>query len=115
MVKYDSDRLNAVFGALADPTRRAILSKLSQVEAPVNALAASFDMSLPAVSKHLDVLERARLIRRVKDGRLRRCHLDAAPLGEAAAWLQTYKVFWDARLDALGSYLDTRNAAEKKS
>lgn len=113
MVKYNSKSLDAVFRALSDPTRRAILSKLAGDEAPVNELASSFDISLPAVSKHLNVLERAGLIRREKDGRLRRCRLEAAPLGEAANWLQTYKVFWETRLDALDQYLDTQSRGGK--
>lgn len=113
MVKYHSDSLDAVFRALSDPTRRAILSKLSGDEAPVNELASSFDISLPAVSKHLNVLEKAGLIRREKDGRLRRCRLDAAPLGEAAAWLQSYKVFWETRLGALDQYLEAQSAGDE--
>ena len=106
MVKYSSGSLDAIFGALSDSTRRAILARLAQGDAPVTELASYFTMSLPAVSKHLGVLERAGLINRKKDGRMRLCRLQAAPLEDAAEWIQFYKVFWESRLDALDQYLD---------
>ena len=87
MVKYDDIRLSHTFMALSDATRRAILARLADGDALVTELASPFDMSLPAVSKHLGVLERAGLIQRKKDGRIRRCQLDAAPLKEAADWM----------------------------
>ncbi len=106
MVKYSVDELNRVFAALADPTRRAILGRLAaEGELPVTALAAPFAMSLPAVSKHLRVLERAGLLTQERDGRVRRCQLVAQPLAAAADWIETYRQFWEARLDALADYL----------
>lgn len=101
----DPDALSAVFGALADPTRRAILRRLSQGDASVNELARPFAMSLPAVSKHLRVLERAGLIRRSRQAQSRPCTLDAAPLKAAAEWVGTYREFWEGSLDRLEAYL----------
>lgn len=109
MVNYYAPSLDAVFSALSDATRRAILDRLSQGEALVSELAEPFDMSLPAVSKHLGVLERAGLITRQKDGRIRRCHLVADPLQAAAGWLESYRQFWDSRLDSLEQYLNQSN------
>jgi len=106
MVKYQTDPLSNVFSALADPTRRAILARLALGETTVGELAAPFEMSLPAISKHLRVLESAALIQREKDGRLRRCHLNAAPMKEAADWIWHYRRFWEARLDGLARYLE---------
>jgi DNA-binding transcriptional ArsR family regulator len=100
-----SDRLSAVFAALADPTRRAILQSLTAGPAGVNALAEPFDMSLPAISKHLKVLERAGLITRGREAQWRPCRLEAAPLREVADWAQTYKRFWDESFDRLDAYL----------
>ena len=97
-----TDPLSVVFGALADPTRRAILARLAEGEATVNQLAEPFDLSLPAVSKHLKVLERAGLISRGRDAQWRPCRLEAAPLQSATSWLERYRQFWDeswARLD----------------
>jgi DNA-binding transcriptional ArsR family regulator len=105
MVKQTTDSLDSVFGALADPTRRAILARLAQGEATVGELAAPFDMSLPAISKHLTVLEQAGLLRRERDGRTRRCHLEAAALARATGWLEQYRMFWDDALDRLADYL----------
>ena len=105
MVKHFSQALDATFSALADPTRRAILARLSQGEAKVTELAEPFDMSLPAVSKHLTVLERAGLLVRERDGRVRRCRIEAAPLQEASDWIETYRVFWENQLDSLARYL----------
>ena len=99
-----TDRLSLVFGALADPTRRAILTRLAKGDATVGDLAAPFDMSQPAISKHLKVLEKAGLISRIRRGTARLSHLEARPLYEASAWLARYQRFWDEsheRLDAL--------------
>jgi DNA-binding transcriptional ArsR family regulator len=99
------DRLSEVFGALADPTRRAILARLAEGEATVNQIAEPFSISLQAVSKHLKVLERAGLITRGKEAQWRPCRLDAAPLREVAEWVTTYRRFWEERYDELGEYL----------
>jgi DNA-binding transcriptional ArsR family regulator len=112
MVK-SSDPLSATFAALADPTRRAILERLAGREAPVGAVAARFAISLPAVSKHLAVLERAGLLTRARFGRERHCGLVADPLREAAAWLARYRRFWEARLDALARYLEAADRKER--
>ena len=100
-----TDRLSRVFNALADPTRRAILERLSQGEAGVQELAKPFDMSLPAISKHLKVLEKAKLIRRGKDAQWRPCALEAAPLKEASDWIGEYRQFWEASFERLDEYL----------
>jgi DNA-binding transcriptional ArsR family regulator len=100
-----ADALSTTFAALADPTRRAILSRLASGEASVTELAEPFDMSLPAVSKHLKVLERAGLIARNREAQWRRCRLEAAPLRGAADWLDLYREFWEERLDRLEAYL----------
>ncbi len=107
MVKYSHDQLDAVFGALSDNTRRMILARLASGDALVTELAEPFAISLPAISKHLRVLEKAGLIRRDKDGRVRHCRLQAAPLQEAADWIEQYRQFWDSRMDSLAEYLDT--------
>jgi DNA-binding transcriptional ArsR family regulator len=107
------DALSATFAALSDPTRRAILARLAEGEATVNELAAPFDISLPAVSRHLKVLEKARLITRAREAQLRRCRLAAEPLREAVAWMERYRAFWDARFDALEKFL-AREAAPKR-
>jgi DNA-binding transcriptional ArsR family regulator len=99
--------LDAAFGALADPTRRAILARLALGEATVTELAAPFPVSLPAVSKHLRVLESAGLLRREIDGRVHRCRLAPQPMKDAAAWIETYKIFWEAQFDSLANYLQT--------
>ena len=106
MVKYRSDPLSEIFGALADPTRRAILARLALGEASVGELAEPFEMSLPAVSKHLSVLETAGLVQRQKQGRVRRCQLDGRPLEAAGAWIEHYQRFWEAQLDSLARYLE---------
>src|SRR5271170_8249926 len=100
-----SDQLTATFSALADPTRRAILAKLSSGEASVTELAEPFRMSLPAVSKHLKVLERAGLIVRGREAQWRPCRLEARPLKGAADWLEHYRIFWEESLDRLETYL----------
>jgi DNA-binding transcriptional ArsR family regulator len=99
------DRLDLTFAALADPTRRAILARLAGGEASVTALAAPFAISLPAISKHLKVLERAGLIGRGRDAQWRPCRLEAAPLKEAALWLEQYHRFWEESFDRLADYL----------
>src|SRR5262245_40324291 len=100
-----SDRLSLIFSALADPTRRAILARLADGSASVTELAAPFAMSLPAVSKHLKVLERAGLIARGREAQWRPCRLDPAPLREVASWLDEYRRHWDEQLDRLDTYL----------
>ena len=97
MVKYieNSDQLSLTFGALADPTRRAILARLSQGEASVTELAEPFAMSMPAITKHLKVLEKAGLITRGKEAQWRPCHLKAGPLQEVNSWLDQYRKFWE--------------------
>ncbi len=105
MVNYSEQTLDATFGALADPTRRAILARLASGEATVSELAQPFEMSLPAVSKHLGVLEEAGLLMRAKDGRIRRCSLLAGPMREASDWISDYRRFWEDRFDALADYL----------
>jgi len=106
-----SDRLTATFSALADPTRRAILARLTLGETSVGELAEPFDMSLPAISKHLKVLERAGLIARGRDAQRRPCRLAAAPLHEISDWVATYQRFWEQRLDRLEAYLQEAQAA----
>jgi DNA-binding transcriptional ArsR family regulator len=101
------DRLDVTFAALADPTRRAILAQLASGEATVGELAKPFAISLPAVSRHLKVLEQASLIERRRDGQMRRCRLDPRPLNDAAEWLSFYRQFWSASLDRLAQHLAT--------
>ncbi len=99
------DRLNATFAALADPTRRAILARLASGEASVTELAEPFEMSMPAISKHLKVLERAGLIARGREAQWRPCRLAAGPLKDAADWLEHYRRFWEQSFDRLEDYL----------
>ncbi|MEO8163978.1 MAG: metalloregulator ArsR/SmtB family transcription factor [Betaproteobacteria bacterium] len=105
MVKYSDGSLDAVFAALADPTRRGILESLDAGSRPVSELAAPHGMSLPGFMKHLRVLEDAGLITRFKEGRVVNCSLAAASMKEAAQWMAQYEKFWTDRLDALGRYL----------
>jgi DNA-binding transcriptional ArsR family regulator len=100
-----TDRLSLIFAALADPTRRAILARLSDGEATVTELAEPFDISLPAISRHLKVLERAGLISRSRNAQWRSSRLEAAPLREATEWMERYRAFWDASLDRLDVHL----------
>jgi DNA-binding transcriptional ArsR family regulator len=100
-----SDRLSSTFAALANPTRRAILARLASGEASVTELAEPFEMSLPAVSKHLKVLERAGLIARGREAQRRPCRLEAAPLREVADWVEHYRRFWEQSFDRLDDYL----------
>ncbi len=105
MVEYSEARLSETFTALADPTRRAILARLREGSLRVTEIAAPFDISLNAVSKHLKLLEKARLVRREVRGREHHCSLDAGPLLEAAQWTASYRDFWEKRLDALEQLL----------
>lgn len=107
-----TDPLSVTFAALADPTRRAILARLAQGEATVNELAQPFDISLPAVSKHLKVLERARLIVRGRNAQWRPCRLEADALKEATDWLEHYRQFWENSLDRLEDYLSELQTQE---
>jgi DNA-binding transcriptional ArsR family regulator len=109
-----SDPLSTTFAALADPTRRAILSRLITGPATVKELSAPFAMSGPAISKHLRVLERAGLISRGRDAQFRPAQLEAKPLKQVAEWAEDYRRFWDASYDRLDSYLKTLKAQEKK-
>lgn len=111
MVEYSEACLSRTFAALADPTRRAILHRLRAGSLRVSEIAAPFEISLNAVSKHLKQLERARLLRREVRGREHYCSLDAAPIGEAEAWAAEYREFWERRLDALEQLVTTRRRA----
>jgi DNA-binding transcriptional ArsR family regulator len=108
-----ADRLSTTFAALADPTRRAILKRLARGEKSVTELARPFDMSLPAISKHLKVLERAGLIRRGREAQWRPCRIEPAPLKKASDWIDAYRQLWEERLDRLGEYLDQLQAREE--
>lgn len=101
----NSEQLDLTFGALADPTRRAILGRLASGQATVGELARPFSVSRPAISKHLRVLERAGLVQRLVDGRISRCNLDAAPMRQVADWVEHYRRFWESQLDALERYV----------
>jgi DNA-binding transcriptional ArsR family regulator len=101
----DEDRLSETFAALASSTRRAILARLAQGEANVNELAGPFDLTLPAISKHIKVLERAGLVVRSQRAQYRPCALDAAPLEEISAWAEQYRPVWEARFDRMSDYL----------
>ena len=108
------DRLSSTFQALADPTRRAILARLTLGETSVKELAAPFDMSLPGISKHLKVLERAGLIARGRDAQWRPCRLDAAPLKDVADWIAPYRRFWEQSFDRLETYLEELQKSDPK-
>jgi DNA-binding transcriptional ArsR family regulator len=108
------DRISTTFAALADPTRRAILARLVTGEATVTELAEPFEMSLPAVSKHLKVLERAGLIARGREAQWRPCRLEARPLKDVAAWVEEYRRFWEERFDRLDDYLHHLQGKEEK-
>lgn len=113
MVKYKDHNLDAAFSALADPTRRAILARLAEGEAQVTELAEPFGMSLPAVSKHLKVLEKAQLITRHVEGRVHRFHVNPEPLQQAQSWIEKYQRFWTQQLESLGDYLEQTHTKEK--
>ena len=108
-----SDALTATFAALADPTRRAILARLSRGEASVTELAEPFEMSMPAISKHLKVLERAGLVARTREAQWRPCRLEPAPLKEVADWVEHYRRFWEESFDRLDEYLRELQKKEK--
>lgn len=108
------DRLSQTFSALADPTRRAILARLAQSECSVSELAQPFDMSLPAISKHIRVLERAGLIVRGREAQRRPCRLRAAPLQSAAEWVEHYRQYWEESFDRLEQYLAEAQRTEAK-
>jgi DNA-binding transcriptional ArsR family regulator len=109
-----SDRLSTTFSALADPTRRAILARLVSGEASVSELAAPFDMSMPGISKHLKVLERAGLIARGRDAQWRPCRLEAGPLKEVSEWVEGYRRFWEESFDRLDDYLQELKTKKKR-
>jgi DNA-binding transcriptional ArsR family regulator len=108
------DHLSSTFAALADPTRREILTRLSAGESSVTELARPFKMTMPAISKHLKVLEKAGLIERGREAQWRPCRLRAAPLKNASAWIEQYRQFWDERLDRLGDCLHEFQSRRKK-
>lgn len=110
----NSAQLDATFGALADPIRRAILSRLTRGDATVGDLARPFAVSRPAISKHLRVLERAGLVRRARDGRVSRCELDASPMRDAAEWVERYRKFWEGQLDQLSRYFEQDHTTEAR-
>jgi len=112
--QLQADRLSVTFGALADPTRRAILARLAKGPATVTELARPFEMTLPAVSKHLKVLERAGLIERGREAQWRPCQLRARPLEEAADWVERYRTLWEERFDRLDEYLKQLQRGEKR-
>jgi DNA-binding transcriptional ArsR family regulator len=109
-----SEHLNATFAALADPTRRAILARLASGETSVSELAAPFEMSLPAISKHLKVLQRAGLIERGREAQWRPCRLAAGPLKDASDWLERYRSFWEESFDRLEEYLRELQERERE-
>ncbi|HYQ99578.1 MAG TPA: metalloregulator ArsR/SmtB family transcription factor [Casimicrobiaceae bacterium] len=108
------DRLSVTFAALADPTRRAILARLASGEASVKELAAPFEISAPAVTKHLKVLQRAGLITRSREAQRRPCRLRAKPLRDVSTWVEHYRQFWEARIDRLEEYLRELQGNERK-
>ena len=105
MVKHSS-KLDATFAALSDPIRRGILSRLAKGDSSVGELARPFDVSLPAISRHLRVLQRAGLLTQDRQGRVRRCRLRATPMRAAAAWIERYSRFWTQQLDALAQFVE---------
>ena len=109
-----ADNLSATFAALADPTRRAILARLASGQASVTDLAAPFEMSMPAISKHLKVLERAGLITRSREAQWRPCRLEATPLKEVADWMENYRRFWDESFTRLDAYLREMQTKQSK-
>ena len=111
-MRGDSDKLSRTFAALANSTRRAILARLAQGEATVNELAEPFDMSLPAISKHIRVLERAGLVTQGQKAQYRPCTIDATPLQVVSNWTEQYRHIWEARFDQMDDYLDQLNRKE---
>jgi DNA-binding transcriptional ArsR family regulator len=108
------DTLSATFAALADPTRRAILERLARGDATVGELAQPFDLTMPAISKHLSVLERAGLVTKSRDGQRRHCRITATPLKNATSWLNEYRRHWEANLESLDAYLSRIQEQEQK-
>jgi DNA-binding transcriptional ArsR family regulator len=106
MIEFDEQHLDRTFAALADPTRRAIVQRLAKGDASVNELAAPFEMTLPAVSRHLKVLEGAGLLERRREGKYRPCRLDGRALMQAASWINTYRQFWGDQFDRLAQFLE---------
>jgi DNA-binding transcriptional ArsR family regulator len=113
MGEYKSERLDGVFNALCDPTRRAILARLTDTDARVTDIAADFPISLNSISKHIRMLERAGLVRRSVSGRDHVLSLNAAPLSEAAQWIEHYRRFWEGRLEALEKYVTSKKRNRK--
>lgn len=111
-MQHVGDSLSTTLSALADPTRRAILARLSEGEATVNEIARPFDISLPSVSRHLKVLEGAGLISRGREAQWRPCRLDGAPLREVAGWLERYRTFWEGSFDRMEAYVRELAAAD---
>lgn len=114
MVNYSYSSLDRTFAALADPTRRAILARLARGEASVTELAEPFNISLPAISKHLRVLEKAGLLAREREGRVHHCRLVAEPMKDAAEWIAFYQRFWEGQFDALADYLNESTKKERR-
>ena len=114
MVKYSQTTLDRTFAALADPTRRRILARLANGDQCVTRLARPYSMSLPAISKHLRVLEKAGLLRRKRYGRVHEIQLEAAPLKQAAQWVEEYRKFWEGSLDRLAAFLEKTNKSAAK-
>ena len=112
MTAMSVESLNATFAALADPTRRAILARLANGEASVSELAAPFDISLPAVTKHLKVLQRAGLISQGREAQWRPCRLEARPMREASQWMESYRRHWEQRFDRLDAWLHEKSGRE---
>ncbi|QDU35614.1 Transcriptional repressor SdpR [Poriferisphaera corsica] len=115
MVTATSSQLDRTFAALADPTRRSIISCLSHGDCSVSELAEPHEMSLPAISKHLRVLEKAGLIEQQREGRVRRCVLHASPLKSAADWVEAYRIFWEAQFDSLEQLLEQQNNPDQNN
>ena len=112
-MRSDDDRLSQTFAALANSTRRAILARLAEGEATVNELAEPFNMSLPAISKHIKVLERAGLITQGQKAQYRPCTIDVTPLKEISNWTEQYRHIWEARFDRMDDYINQFNSKEK--
>lgn len=115
MVKYNDIELNLTFNALADPTRRAIISELAKNDSTVVELAKPFDMSLPGVSKHLKVLEKAGLLEREINGRVHKCTFNPKPLKDALLWVETYRDFWESKFDSLAKFLEKNSSLSSKN
>lgn len=113
MAETNAKSMDLTFSALSDPTRRAVLARLASGDASVGEVAAPFDMSPPAITKHLNVLENAGLITRRREGRVRRCHLSPEPMYEAADWISNTRGFWEGQLDRLAVYLERQQKQPK--